>query len=361
MNRIKIPRLIFFLALFTLSACTDKQQEVQKELIRPVKVFTVGETANQQFLQLPGSVKAASSTTIAFDVPGRLATLDVEEGMEVETGDLLATLDSRDYEAAVRKAKAQRDALFTDLQRYETAAEAKAVTPQVVDDARRMFEIADADLATAEKALEDATLRAPFAGRIARRFLDNFSTVQAKQPIYELQDESTLQVTAQVAERDWVLVPPDTTPEEATAILKPVVSISALPGREFPARASSYVGTADPVTRTYTVNYTFVAPADAAVSPGMTASVRMVRPDIEQATSITIPLNAIFDSNSSQAKVWLISAEGFVSAHPIQHGSISDGALTVIGGLNIGDQIAYSGVHTLQSGMRVRPLVSDGG
>ncbi len=52
------------------------------------------------------------------------------------------------------------------------------------------FEISKADLAIANKALHDTLLRAPFAGVIAKTYINNFQNIRAKEPVVSLQDIS---------------------------------------------------------------------------------------------------------------------------------------------------------------------------
>ncbi len=355
----RFQQLFGFLLMVGLTGCADKKPEVKNEIVRPIKMMTVGTQAATTFIELPGSVHATRETDVAFEVPGRIIEINVVEGDRVQAGDVLAKLDPRDYEATLSSAQAQRNAAFTDYQRYLKAVKANAVTRQTVDTSKSQFEVADAQLNKALKALEDSVLRAPFSGRVARKMVEDFANVQAKQAVFTLHDESSLEVRVNVPERDWARATPNMTPAEVTKKLKPVVELSALPGRKFPAEAKSYSSIADPVTRTYEATFSFTPPTDAAVSSGMTAKIRFDAAALEKPSTqnlIQVPVQAVTSKTEGHAGVWVIGKEGRVILSDVSLGELNGELVEIKSGLSIGDTIAISGVNTLQEGMHVRPM-----
>lgn len=92
---------------------------------------------------LPGTVEARQVRP-AFQVPGRIRALRVDEGMEVREGQLLAELDDTDYRLALREAVARRDAAAARLAELEAGSR-----PQEVREAEAALEEAEAELAFA--------------------------------------------------------------------------------------------------------------------------------------------------------------------------------------------------------------------
>lgn len=341
-----------------LAACSQEPPQDQAPVARPVKILTIGEDGAGTSLEFPGSITAAQQSDMAFEVPGRIVEMPVDEGEFVEAGAVLAVLDPRDYEAARDKALAQRNAARADFMRYEEAFKADAVTAQDVDLARRNLDVAEADLRTALKALEDTRLKAPFTGRVARKLVEDFANVQAKQPVLILQDDSGLEIKVDVAERDYAQAKPGLTLEERTARINPRVEIASLPDLQFPARIKEIASTADPVTRTYEATFAFDSPADVNIRPGMTGKVVVtVLPDVSLEAGLTIPANAVLADEENNPYVWIVANDtGEVSRRPVEVGALSGETIRVISGLNDGDRIAVSGVHSLSEGMPVRPL-----
>ncbi|MEM8635706.1 MAG: efflux RND transporter periplasmic adaptor subunit [Pseudomonadota bacterium] len=341
-----------------LSGCAEQEAAAPIELVRPVKILTVGLAGDALSLELPGVVRAAREAVIAFEVAGRVTEIAVREGQMVAEGDVLARLDPRDYEASRDSALARREAAAADYQRYVEARKANAVTDQDVDLAKRTLDVAQADLNQARKAVEDTVIRAPFSGRVADRIIDNFENVLAKQAVFEVHDESGFEVSVNVAERDWARATPDLSIEEVTARLKPEIEVSAYPDRRFAARAKAFATAIDPVTRTYETTFAFANPVELNVTPGMTAKV-IVYPDDDLGNAdaqLLVPSGAVFGASDGAPSVWLVTDDMQVARQSVVLGPLIDGAFTITAGLNRGQSIAISGVHTLVEGMVVRPL-----
>ncbi|MEM1142874.1 MAG: efflux RND transporter periplasmic adaptor subunit [Pseudomonadota bacterium] len=328
------------------------------EVVRPVRMVTIGQVAGDGALELPGSVHAERETELAFEVGGRIIELLVEDGTVVTSEQTLARLDPRDYLNARDSARASRNSARATYERYLEASRSNAVTQQDVDTAKRDLEVADADLKIAEKALEETALRAPFAGRIAAKLVSDFENVQAKQGVFILHDESSLEIHVAVAERDWARGSRDLSVDEVTALLQPRVEVSALPGRLYPARAKTFATAVDPVTRTYEATFGFDPPAGNSVSPGMTAKLYINPENLTEsaASTLNVPAAAVFTPSDGEASVWTVDSDGRVSRQRITLGPLVSGQLSVTAGLRPGSRIAVTGVHTLVEGQRVRDL-----
>lgn len=348
------------LLTLALSACDADPPDARSPVVRPVRVFTVALDDSISTQDFPGSVTAAQQSEMAFEVAGRIVDMLVLEGDAVTKGAVLARLDPRNYQAAKDRAVAQRNAANADFNRYTQAAKSNAVTPQSVDVALRNLEIAEADLRTAQKALDDTELAAPFAGRIARKLVDDFANIQAKQPILILQDELRLEMEVNVAERDWVQIQPGLSRLEIDALARPRVEITALANRQFPATIKSYTTTADPTTRTFSATFAFEVPADFTIRPGMTGKVIVSSAEESFTDQVPlIPASAVIADADNNAYVWIIDAQTDQAIRRIiRIGAMMGDRVRVIEGLVVGDRIAISGVHSLTQGMKVSELIS---
>jgi RND family efflux transporter MFP subunit len=327
---------------------------------RPIKMLAIGGEATTETLEVPGSVAAAQTSDLSFEVSGRMLARMVQEGQVVAAGEVVAKLDSRDYTAERDRARARRDTAKADYDRYAKAFESNAVTEQQVSRSKGQLDIAAANLRVAAKALEDTELRAPFAGRIARRLVDDFANVQAKEPVLVLQDSSSLELRVNVAERDWVRGDMTVGKEELTRRINPRVEIGSVPGRFLPAYIKEVSNVADPATRTYQVTVGFESPSDFNVSPGMTGRVIADRYTVNrqnQGGGISVPAGAVVADDDNNPFVWLVNAGSMtVSRRTVTLGEVSSGSVSVIDGLSSGDRIAVSGVNSLVDGMPVREL-----
>jgi RND family efflux transporter MFP subunit len=320
-----------------------------------VKILEVGAGATGLTREFPGKLSAAQTADVAFEVSGKIVALPVEEGQRVEAGGVLARLDPRDFEADRDAAVAREKAALAELGRVRALVEADVASQQQLEVAERNYDVTKARAATARKGREDAVLRAPFAGEVARKLVDDFANVQAKQAIVTLQDNSHLEIVLDVPEADYVAVKPGLSKAERTARGRPRVIVSSIPDREFPARLKEMATTADPTTRTYAVTLAFDNPPDVNLLPGMTAKVRVGGAEAAVPEAIWIPAHAARTDDSGEAFVWVVDAASMeVHRTPVALGELSGSLVQVSGGLEQGELIATSGVHHLREGMQVR-------
>lgn len=339
----------------SLGACQEEQAP-QAPAVQPVKMLTVGEAGNGLVREYPGTVSAAQRAALAFEVPGQMTEFPVNEGDSVLRGAVLGRLDARDYEARLDSARAVLRKAEADFERgsslYKEDPGAIALTRLDAD--KRGVEMAQARYREAEKAYEDTILRAPFDGDVARKLVDDFANVQAKEPILILQDTSHLEIVVNVPERDFVGGQRAANSMDAlTERNQPQVVISSLPGRRFPARFKEVATTADPVTRTFAVTVRFDNPKDVTVLPGMTAKV-IVRRARSAGDGVLIPAHAATAGADGKPFVWIVGPEMAVERRSVELGELRGEEVEVRSGLADGDVVAISGVALLHDGMRVR-------
>jgi RND family efflux transporter MFP subunit len=342
--------------LILLAAGCAKEPEAKAEVARPVKVVTVSDEGPGRTLEYPGTVTAAQTEEVAFEVPGKITEIPVEEGQRVEVGTVLARIDDRDYVANVDAAKAKLEQTQGQAERYEQLFKDGVVSEAERDLHKRLYDTAAAETRVIEKALEDTVLRAAFPGRVARKLVSDFKTVQAKEPILVLQDDSSLEVKIDIPEQDAILAAPDLSIEERNQRARIEIFLSALPGQSIPAVMKEFATTADEITRTFQVTVTFDPPEGLSVLSGMTA--RVVAHLLQgQDAAIRVPANATTVDDDGNAYVWIVDPSSMrVRRQTVTLGEFSGADVAIQDGLESGDLIAASGVSRLREGMQVRRL-----
>ena len=320
--------------------------------VRPVKMLEVGGGMGPITREYPGRIRAVQQADMAFEVPGRIVEFPVKEGDVVAKGALLARLDPRDYQARVDAARADFDNTEVNFRRAQKLFEEGALAELERDRRRTTMQTSEAKLRTAEKSLEDTELRAPFDGVMARKLVEDFQNVRAKQQILVLQDESALEIRVAVPERDLVGRGRDFDPDEVTQRIKPRVEVAALPGRQFEARVKQLATIADPETRTFEATFVFPTPEEGILA-GMTAKVIIDVPGAE--AGLRIPARAAISDPKGAPFVWLVDPESMtVGSRPVELGEMAGSEIEILDGLSDGDLIAISGVYQLSQGMEVR-------
>ena len=356
-GRICARRGTYGLAAVALSlvAC-EKPVVEEKPVVRPVKVQTIGRADEESRREYPGSIRALQHANMGFEVGGRIEEFYVREGDEVVQGEVLARLDARDYEADLEASKANLRKAESDLRRSRNIykEDPGAISTETIDSHQRAVDVARANLAVSQKAYEDTKLRAPFSGLMARKLVEDFQNVQAKEPVLVLQDTSTLEIQINVPERDVARGSPQRAVDSLTANLNPEVIVSALPDRTFPARFKEFAAAADPVTRTFSVKFNFDNPGDVNILPGMTARVQVT---VNPERAWSVPVSAAVAGNSGKPFVWKLDRDTMkVSRTPVTLGELVDGRVRITEGVETDDLVVVSGVDQLREGMEVRIL-----
>ena len=341
------------LAVLAAVACEQPVPEAV-DVVRPVKTLELASGVGATPLEYPAQIAATTDAEIAFEVSGLITELPVNEGQLVREGDLLAQVDPRDFESQLDAVRAERNVARADYQRYQDLFASDAASLQELEVARRRFEVAEAQIRSAEKAVADTSLRAPYSGQVARRLVEVFQSVSARQPVLVLQDvEETLDVIINVPEND-VAFRPSNTFDDFVSRTEISAELTAYPELRIPLRFKEFASQADPITRTFQVTFSFDPPDEIRILPGMTAKV-FVTP-LEDRGFFSIPANAVV-ANEGQPFVWVIDrATMTVSRRPVGVGEMSGSEMRIVDGLTGGETLAVSAVQNLQDGMEVREI-----
>ncbi len=198
--------------------------------------------------------------------------------------------------------------------------------------------------------LEDSTLRAPYDGVIARRFVEQGQNIRAKQAVVTFQDVAEIEIVVDIPENVMADI-------RLADIVRLEAEFAAVPGRRFSVRINEVAQRADPVTQTFSVRAAMQVPEGLNLLPGMTASIFMTyqRAGI-LGGRILVPLSAIFEREPGQQAVWVVGQDQVVIRRLVKTGEATGGRIEVTEGLQPGDRIAVAGVTFLREGMKVRDL-----
>ncbi len=353
-----LPISCLLLASVLLTGCGREQATPVEEVARPVKVITLGSPETGLARTFPGTVRAAERADLAFQVSGKLIELEAKEGDEVKAEQVLARLDPRDFESTVKAAQAQFLEAKSNYERGQELVKDGFISKVDFDRLRARFDTTSADLAKAKKALDDTYLKAPFSGRVARRFVENFQEVQAKQNILSLQNLAVLEVVVDAPER-LIATRRQTDPNT----LRIVGTFESLPGREFDLVIKEFATVADPRTQTFQYVLVMPKPEGANILPGMTANVTVTRPETAAGEDFhpegfTIPALAVFADEAGRSHVWVVNPQtDTVHKRPVTTGELTGTAsITIVEGLKPGETIAIAGVSQLREGVKIRPV-----
>lgn len=288
------------------------------ETVRPTVQNFSQAMAGSPILTASGYVVARRKAVVSAKIQGRLADLKVEEGSYVREGEVIARLESADYEAQVDVSRAQVQRAEADLAEQQrqsrisqNLAQAHVVSQDQLDAALSRVRMAEAalsqsraGLAVSEANLQNTLIRAPFTGVVVKKMAEvgesvapippgvNIST--ASGAIVALADMATLEVEVDVSESNVAKLKSGQPAE---------VSVEAFPDRSYRAVLRQVIPTADRTKATVMVKVT-ILDKDKDLKPEMTAKATFLEPTKKGATSldsgkpiVSVPKDAIATRN----------------------------------------------------------------
>lgn len=344
-------------SVITLSACDTGIDEAPGEKVRPVKSLVVGDPGMGGERRFPGRIESAKRVELAFRVAGTLKELPVKEGDEVSVGAVIAKLDESDFRTTYDDRKAVFTRTKADYERAKELVKDGFISRVDYDKVESDYKSARATMRQAELDLSYTTLKAPFSGSIATRYVQNFEEVQARQPIIALRDLDLLDVKFNVPESLVIRLSEEGVESEDPDV--PVYAVfDAAPDKRYWLSYKEAATRADQATQTFEVTYTLPAPDELEVLPGMTTTVNIdLTRYLDSDKVFNIPVASVVADPGLAPKVWVIDPDSMtVTAREIEVGIMTGNRIQVLSGLNGGERVVTAGAPFLVEGMKVRLL-----
>ena len=322
----------------------------EDQSIRPAKLFEVRDARRVIEHRFVGRVEALRVVDLSFEVAGPVVELPILEGQEVKAGDLLAALDTRDFELAVKEAEVQVKIALQDLQRKQKVLAQQSIARSTVEDARSNYELQVVRLAKARERLDDSRIFAPFDATVAQRYVDNHVNIERGARVARLLDLGKLLVVGNVPEA-----------LAATANEEQLISLHAefdfLPTEEFALVPYENKGEADTVAQTYEYAFMMDRPNQWNILPGMSATIHAKLKDPSADALAYIPANSLVSAADKSLFVWVYDdSSQEVEKRRVVVGAPEARGFPVLEGLSGAERIVTTGASQLQPGMRVQPF-----
>ncbi|MFT6077553.1 MAG: RND family efflux transporter MFP subunit [Rickettsiales bacterium] len=186
----KLSFLILF--SFLISSCDEasqKQNAQQKPMAMPVRVEQPESRMVEQWQEFTGRFQASQRVEIRARVSGYLEEIKFKDGQEVKKDDVLFVIDPRPYEIALKSSQARFDLSKSEYKRSKKLLNAKVISQENYDKDLQERRISEEVLNDAKLTLEFTKVKAPFSGKVSRRFVDQGSLISGGS------DNSTLLTT----------------------------------------------------------------------------------------------------------------------------------------------------------------------
>ncbi len=321
-----------------------------------------------------GTVQPRTQSMLVAQVSGQIVSINpnVRDGGFFEKGDVLVSIDPRDYEADVRIASAAL------MDARQALVEADARTAQAKEDWVRLgndgepgelvlrmpqLEAAKARLASAESSLqktrldlERTNIRAPFAGRVLRKLVDVGQVVTPNTQLAEVYATDSIEIRLPIRNRDLAFIdlPEAYRFSEGPAEEGAYVEIVSQLGGDsvWGAELVRTEGAIDETARQLHVIAMIADPFEQAVEDrvplkiGQYVTARLTGKTLTDA--LVIPNNTIY-----QGSYVYVVEEGVLQRRDIDIAWQNDQEALVIAGLDSGDALVTTALGQVTSGIKV--------
>jgi efflux transporter, RND family, MFP subunit len=352
-NLKKRPKLLIAVALVVI--CSIGAYAYYEHTASASKAGAV-ETAEVTRMNIKSSISATgvispvNSVEVSPKITARISTVAVKENDRVEKGQVVATLDGKDY--AAKKDQAQYKLTNAQL-KYERAKalyEAGAGSKQDLDNAQFEYDTAASSLSEAESDVAETVITAPMSGVVVGEpKTPGTMAVQGNSSptvIMRIADTGTKQIIAKVDETDIGKIKVG---QDAT------FTVDSYTNKTFTAHVSK-ISQTDTTYSWDTTNTTSSASASSAsviyyyvtldvddpnddLRLGMTARVDISTSQKENA--LVVPIAAL-KTNNSGSYVVVVHDDGSTENVMVQTGIYSDDYVEITSGLSVGDKVSIA-------------------
>jgi membrane fusion protein, multidrug efflux system len=296
-----------------------------------------------------GTVAAVRGVTVSADLPGIVDQILFESGDAVREGQTLAILDTRQEQAQMAAAEAQRVLARLNFNRMQELLDQQVISKAEYDSATAQSRETEARVGEIRAAIERKTIRAPFSGILGIRQVNKGQYLAGGDPLVPLQALNPIYVNFGV-------------PQQAIGQVRVGRSVrittESLGGLGFEGRVTATDSVVDPTTRNIQVQATLGNP-DGRLRPGMFVQTELLVGANQPV--IALPASAISYAPYGDS-VFVVAEMKDDKGHAyrgvrqqfVKLGPARGDQVAVVSGVTPGDEVVTSGVFKLRNGAAVQ-------
>ena len=295
-----------------------------------------------------GTVAAVHGVTVSADLPGIVERIAIDSGRTVRAGEVLVQLDTRQEQAQLTAAEAQRDLARLNLDRTRGLADEGIVSRADYDRAAAEHKQAEARVGEIRATIERKRIRAPFSGVLGIRQVNLGQYLTAGEAVVPLQSLHPIYVNFAVPQQEVGHL-------HAGGEVR--VTAEGL-GGAFPGRITALDSIVDEATRNVQVQATLANP-EGRLHPGMFVEVQVSQG--AGSSVVALPTSAINYAPYGDSVFIVGEVEGAggekyrgVRQQFVKVGSARGDQVAVASGVSAGDEVVTSGVFKLRNRAAVR-------
>lgn len=356
----KIKHIYFFAAAMMLTACgIDMPQSVPTSY----QTMTISKSNVTLPLKYSATLTGTSDVTIKPQVSGQLMEVCVKEGQQVNKGDVLFRIDSRNAaleleaaEANLLAAQARESSAKLEFESNQNLFEKGIVSHYMLENSENTYHQAQAAAAQAKASADRArvnlsfcTITAPVAGIIGS--VPVFAGDQVSPATYMTMVSGNAKMYAEFSVNESILEDRDNSSEDQSLDAFPDITFLFKSGKEYSqkGRLTSITGTVDRATGTIACKATFPNP-DGILYSGIQGTVVIPIPLEDM---MVVPQNAVVRLQD-KSLVYKVGADSCAHSAIVTTFNISsERDLIITSGLEVGDVIVTEGANNVQEGQQV--------
>lgn len=341
MNRI----FTVILAAAVLCSCQGNSsilhQKKEKLPVR-VKVQTVARSQALCRNSYMGEAVPVRQVTLTAPYPGTLKSLEVCQGSIVGQGEVVAVLSSQQVESSYSIAQANLEQARDAMERARLVYDSGTITEVQLMDIETKLEKAEASMASARRAVEDCSLKAPYRGVVSEVYPSAGEDLAAGAGVMKITDISGFKINIPVHENEIGAI---------RTGMPALADIPALGIKDAPARVCERGILSSSLTHSYMCSLNMDR-IPRGLMPGMAVKVRFESLDSE--SRIVIPSAAV-QIDARGKYVWVSDSCTVAKRHIVPGGYAGKGVI-VSEGLKDGDKVIVEGYQKVSTGMKVTEI-----
>jgi membrane fusion protein, multidrug efflux system len=313
-----------------------------------VKVNSLTENVFVHYIDIRGDVQTKENIMITPEMGGVLTQLNAKAGQKVTKGQVLGRIDDGGMSSQLAQAETQLALLKTTFERQANLWQQKIGSEIQYLQAKTSMESQEKLVNQIKSQLAKTLIRAPFNGFIEDVKVERGQVVAPGVELMRIVNLNDMYVVAQVPEAYLSKL-------KLNAIV--TVNIQSL-GKNYEGKVRQIGNFINPNNRTFSIEVA-VKDKENLLRPNQVAMLKIE--DYVNPKAVTIPENVVLETGDGSKIVYVLqniknNKEGMVKRKVVKVGYVSENALEITEGLEVGEQVVVEGMRNLKDGTNVRVI-----
>lgn len=353
------------IVLLFLAACSSGAKKAKQNTKESVPVTRLTKLDTTLYTDYVAAIQASKNTELRSRLNGFLSHIYVDEGEQVQKGQVLFRINDEEQRmevgralAALKKAEAEAKTATVETQRVKLLVEKDIVSKTELDVAKAQLRAAQATIEEAKSALEKAkthlsytTIRAPFSGRIDRIYLKEGSLLSEGSLLTKISDLNEVYAYFDMSETEYLNRVSAKSLEKD--LLGNKVTLMLANGKEYAQKGVLELAESQFEEQTGSIAFRarFSNP-DKLLKHGATGKIRLPSRITGQ---LAVPQKSVFEIQD-RTYVYVVNGGNKIKMTSFSAGRRFGHFYLVKDGLKAGDKIVYEGTQSLKDGAEVVPI-----